>query len=62
MAGRPEILMEMIAQGFRRDRISKFQTDKIVVCVTAKMFDGTLLKDAVKLCLREARESGAIPP
>ncbi len=62
MVGRAEILMEMIAQGFRRDRISKFQTDKIVVCVTAIMFDGTVLKDAVKHCLREARESGSIPP
>ncbi|MCH8023247.1 MAG: hypothetical protein IIB43_00940 [Candidatus Marinimicrobia bacterium] len=60
MITRAEILVEMLAQGFRRDIIGKFQTDKIVVCVSAKVLVATPLKEAVTGCLKEAREQGIV--
>ncbi len=60
MVTRAEILVEMLAQGFRRDIVSKFHTDKIVVCVSAKELQAIPLKIAVTDCLKEAREQGII--
>lgn len=60
MITRAEILVEMLAQGFRRDLVGKYQTDKIVVCVSAKALEAIPLKTAVTSCLKEAREQGII--
>ncbi len=60
MVTRAEILVEMLAQGFRRDIVSKFHTDKIVVCVSAKKLEAIPLKIAVTDCLKEAREQGVV--
>lgn len=60
MITRGEILVEMLAQGFRRDIIGKFQTDKIVVCVSAKVLVASPLKEAVTDCLKEARNHGIV--
>ncbi len=60
MITRAEILVEMLIQGFRRDIIAKYQTDKIVVCVSAKVLGAIPLKTAVTDCLKEAREQGIV--
>ena len=60
MITRAEILVEMLAQGFRHGIVSKYHTDKIVVCVSAKTLVAMPLKQAVTDCLKEAREQGIV--
>ena len=60
MVTRAEVLVEMLAQGFRRDIVAKYQTDKIVVCVMAKELDAIPVKQAVTDSLKQAREQAIV--
>ncbi|MCK4577698.1 MAG: hypothetical protein KAU50_02840 [Candidatus Marinimicrobia bacterium] len=58
MADKNEILLEMIFQGFPKDRVSKYYTDKIIVEISVKIITGMALKEAVKKGLIEAQGKG----